>query len=460
MKHLLALAGSALAIAVPLSTQTWTQQTPATTPGPSGFAAAAPSQNGDVLLFGGWDTSSFIAHGDLWRWDGTNWTLQSPATANPPARWSAAMVLDTATGRVLLYGGIPFPPRANFGYPELWSWDGAAWTLRHPGSVPGGTSPSGVIAPAMCYDAARARTVAFGGRDLGSSPTGETWEWNDATASWSPGPTGGPAARYDAAIAFDAFRGVCVLFGGYDNSTYFDDTWQYDGTAWTRVVTDNAPPARGAAQLVFNPLLGALVLHGGYQGSVYYNDTWEFDGVDWYQVFPQTSPPSGAAENQGRVAALHMNTMTVVAYGGYANDHTWTYGGSTAKVMTYGRSCRGSVGYPEITPAPGSVPAIGSSFTLDVRDLGTNPASMLFTIGMGVATDLTRFGAPGCHLYANPAAFVAIPLPVTAGRATLHLPTIPAIPPGAVFECQLVQVDPPANALGASLSDAARGVIR
>ena len=38
-------------------------------------------------------------------------------------------------------------------------------------------------------------------------------------------------------MAYDAARGVTVLFGGYDGANYLGDTWEWNGTSWTQVGT-------------------------------------------------------------------------------------------------------------------------------------------------------------------------------------------------------------------------------
>ena len=52
----------------------------------------------------------------------------------------------------------------------------------------------------------------------------ETGAWTAATPTLV-------RARRQHAIAYDAGRGVVVLFGGYDG-TYLNDTWEWNGSAW------------------------------------------------------------------------------------------------------------------------------------------------------------------------------------------------------------------------------------
>ena len=73
------------------------------------------------------------------------------------------------------------------------------------------SGPSAHYGHAMAYDASRGVTVLFGGYTGFSN--GETWEWNGTT--WTQRMVSGPSPRYSHAMAYDASRGVTVLFGGY-----------------------------------------------------------------------------------------------------------------------------------------------------------------------------------------------------------------------------------------------------
>ena len=69
--------------------------------------------------------------GDTWTWDGSTWTKQHPATS-PPARDSASMAYDAATGTAVLFGGaLP-----HLALADTWTWDGSTWTKQHPATSP------------------------------------------------------------------------------------------------------------------------------------------------------------------------------------------------------------------------------------------------------------------------------------------------------------------------------------
>jgi hypothetical protein len=87
-------------------------------------------------------------------------------------------------------------------------------------------------------------------------------------------------------MAYDTEREVTVLFGGTAGvSTFFDDTWEWDGTTWTQRFPANEPTKRHSHDMVYDSLRGVTILFGGYYYSsigpteYYYGQTWEYANV-------------------------------------------------------------------------------------------------------------------------------------------------------------------------------------
>ena len=106
-----------------------------------------------------------------------------------------------------------------------------AWNVRP------ALGPSARYHHAMAYDAARGVTVLFGG--LTPTSSAETWEWNGS--SWSSRSVSGPSARNGHGMVFDPARGETLLFGGWNYTTLTNDTWAWNGTAWTQRATSRPP---------------------------------------------------------------------------------------------------------------------------------------------------------------------------------------------------------------------------
>jgi hypothetical protein len=227
------------------------------------------------------------------------------------------------------------------------AFETAFWVRAQPA-----TSPPARTLPAMSYDATRGVTVLFGGQ--GQGDLDDTWEW-DGT-SWtqqcatSPCNKSGnlPTPRPGAAMAFDPVHAVTLLFGGGENAMEQNDTWTWNGTAWTDVCAGTAactpPTPRTQSSLVFYAGSGRAVLFGGEQNQCDSNcppdcgpspldETWTWNGATWTQEKPTTMPPA-------RYGAVIVEDTTIGApflFGGFTPGSftpgladSWTWNASTA----------------------------------------------------------------------------------------------------------------------------------
>ena len=239
-----------------------------------------------VLVFGGETSYSSTdpSAGDTWLWDGANWTQQcatcTPTAApfRPSGRKSSAMAYHAGYGTVL-FGGYE-----GTLLDDTWVWNGTTWTAKCTTCVTGTTKPSARLGHAMAYDAAHAKTVLFGGSAAGLNS--ETWLWDSATQTWSQACTGcvagttKPEPRSGFGMAYDSRRGKVVLFGGYNGAAppgnSFSDTWEWNGTVWTK--TDAISVPRQTFGMAFDANRGRTVMFGGFQSGqgTPTSETWEY----------------------------------------------------------------------------------------------------------------------------------------------------------------------------------------
>lgn len=136
----------------------WSQANPATSPPARGFGAMVGTPQG-LVLFGGaqWTTSisNLTNFDDTWTWNGTTW---APAltTHRPPARRHHAMTYDADRQQVLVFSGLPGSNQALAG--DLWSFDGVDWTAEAASGM-----PMERYGAQLAYDPARREVVLFGG---------------------------------------------------------------------------------------------------------------------------------------------------------------------------------------------------------------------------------------------------------------------------------------------------------
>src|SRR5712671_1087316 len=195
-------------------------------------------------------------------------------------------------------------------------------------AVTASPSPPARSWPALAYDSARGRTVLFGG-GAGGTWFNDTWEldgsgWTQVTTAQAP------AARSGHALAYDSGRGRVVLFGGetgFGPGSEVGDTWEFDGSQWTQVQVAVAPAARLDHALAYDSARRRTVLFGGHALGAF-ADTWEFDGSQWALI--ATASPQGRyahalAYDAARGAAVLFGGIT---WGGQVLNDTWMYDGT------------------------------------------------------------------------------------------------------------------------------------
>jgi galactose oxidase-like protein len=153
--------------------------------------------------------------------------------------------------------------------------------------------------------------------------------WTLASAGQPTVPTD-PSIRQNHATAFDTTAGRVVLFGGFAAGSFFNDTWVWDGAAWSPIVPAGPIPAvRGNMGLAYDSARSRLVLFGGATvGGAAVGDTWEWDGRDWLQMNPTASPPARFNHAMAYDSTRHLIVMT----GGFStlrHSDTWEYDGTT-----------------------------------------------------------------------------------------------------------------------------------
>jgi N-acetylneuraminic acid mutarotase len=107
-------------------------------------------------------------------------------------------------------------------------------------------------------------------------------------------PTGTvPTERSGYAVVYDSRAGRMILFGGFNATAEFNDTWAYDPATnrWTDLApAGTLPSVRGFHAMVFDPQTGRVIMFGGFDGERYLNDTWTYDPAtnEWIESIPAT----------------------------------------------------------------------------------------------------------------------------------------------------------------------------
>jgi hypothetical protein len=167
-------------------------------------------------------------------------------------------------------------------------------------------------------------------------------------------------------LAYDAWRGRTVLFGGLSNHGELNDLWEYDGVNWSQVVAAAPPSPRWEHALAFDMARGRMLMFGG------------------------ESPSGGAV---------------------VMNDTAELVPAAVASWARYGPGCAGSAGVPSLDALPNATPAVGGPFTLRFTSLSQQQGSILLAFGFDLThwnstalpLSLAPVGLPGCRLWIGPA---------------------------------------------------------
>jgi len=188
--------------------------------------------------------------------------------------------------------------------------------------------PSARVNAPMAYDPSAKDLVLFGGYD-GSTYKNDTWIFKNKT--WVQlNPPVAPPARTAAAMSYDVQLKKIVMFGGFNGSQYLGDTWIWDGAAqtWTQANPTAKPTPVTLPMMFTDPLNGHAEMVGGYDGMFYQDITWQWTGTNWKKRNPATwITARGAA-----VVANDLAHRKVVIFGGLADVNpvnTWTWDGIT-----------------------------------------------------------------------------------------------------------------------------------
>lgn len=278
----------------------WEQLAPTVHPEPTWYGSLAydPARE-TVLLYGG-GAAYGAARAELWELDGDVWTLLCDACP-PGPRFGAAFYYDSDAGRLVLFGGST--AHAGEGaLDDAWAFVDGAWTAL----ATTGVAPQR-FSFAHAYDAARGVLVVFGGQTTDGIPSDEVYEL-DGTAWGGPfTPVERPSAREYVMGAYAKSHGGVVVYG---SAIYDDDAWLWNGTAWTRLCVECTGTGRALAAMIEAPPGGDLLLVGGWTGAVELAGTLRWEG----DAFLVASPAPTARDTVG--LAYDPKRQRIVLFGG------------------------------------------------------------------------------------------------------------------------------------------------
>lgn len=244
--------------------------------------------------------------------------------ANSPVHCSRSAMSQRGASEVVLIDTGSYPGFSNY-LNQTWTWNGTTWARVGSGVIDA-SGPLPVRSDfGLSYDGYN--VMLFGGKGQ-SSTTGvlnDTWTFN-GTAWTKEAPATVPFGRFKSELAYlnVAGAGKAVMFGGSNMLNFLNETWVWNGSAktWTLATSTLNPSARVDFAFAGGPTF--CVLHGGKSSNSPLNDTWKFDGTQWTQLTPTTPPPV-----RGEASMVYDTANTQWVLFGGRNDFnclgdTWT----------------------------------------------------------------------------------------------------------------------------------------
>lgn len=341
---------AALALALPVSAQNWSELQTSTWGGSTGLGGPfiqarnlqAPSerhshalvpypgsQTGELLLFGGRaaNVSGAPYFNDSWRWNGLFWQ-RLQLGGGPSVRESPTACYDPLRDEIVLTSGW----NGGVYLQDTWTFDGTSWSNQ----PTGGTHPPGRDWSAMAFDPNSGTCILFGGHIwqnvvAGLGQEGDTWSW-DGTQWTQLAPANSPPARSMHAMAWDGNLGMLILIGGNHTVSNGADMWGWNGSDWVDLsaTTPVLPPATVWGSMVWDATRGVVVYHGGAPGTgstPASNETWEWNGVTWYQA--SSAGPARCASPMAYNPVFLRTEMVggaLLANRQQTTDGNWIYG--------------------------------------------------------------------------------------------------------------------------------------
>ena len=275
---------------------TWVQRgnavavNPVGTPGQRAHHAMAyDSKRGVTVFFGGeiGKTGSEAYFNDTWEYDGNQWHLITIVGDIPPARSLHSMAYDPVSKRVLMYGGFA---GGEYGLDDTWAYQGNGFsgTWTH---LAGSASDTGVAGPGLVWTPFLGRVIRVGGVEIPYEPSSIGTRFNGLDvpyywtgSAWAPDPNPGPEV-WGFGLAYDSYRNVAVLVGGYDGWLGDSATqtpnkmWEFQlNVGWTNTASNF--PGRGFPAMAYDDRRHRFVVVGGDNGqAATEGQTYEFDSL-------------------------------------------------------------------------------------------------------------------------------------------------------------------------------------
>ncbi len=252
------------------------------------------------------------------------WTALNPSGTPPPGRDSHASVYNSASDRMIVFGGRSGDSTLN----DLWiladaSGSNPAWIKAN------AAGPQPRAGPTAVYNQQANKMIVFGGSfdPKGINLTNELWVLSNAdsesASQWAQPAISGPPphARWGHAAVYDSEGDRMIVFGGTSETgrELVNDVWVLSKATtnpeWQKIEPTGSPPLlRCCFAFSYDPAGRRLIIFGGFGGGANtqptpLGDLWtltfnsNFQGATWTNL-----TPSGGGAPTARCCAVSLLT--------------------------------------------------------------------------------------------------------------------------------------------------------
>jgi hypothetical protein len=226
-----------------------------------------------ALLFGGvsYDGSEFKHSNDIWRYSAGNWVELTPSGTPPECRIYHDIAYDGNRNVVVLFGGMT---PSSTPLDDTWEYDIAAnsWTDIFPSFSPNARAFHGLAYVGNSI-------VLYGGMDP-EYAYGDTVLWNYSTPAWERQTRGPfPDISFNCVFKTNTDKDYALLQGGITITTFVrcNNAYRWINGSWNGIEYTNpgtAPSPRELHAMAYDRAHKEFVIFGGYDGSINFDETY------------------------------------------------------------------------------------------------------------------------------------------------------------------------------------------
>jgi hypothetical protein len=279
----------------------------------------------DVYAGIGYVSGTDIGDAEVWKWDGSVWTLVGGGVQSVNSSWDALTyegVFALATDGTNVYAGLGI----TAGDSEVWMFNGTNWQKIGGDSLNNSwTNYSEQVWSMDYYNGNLYAGIGSSRRDA------EVWEWNGTAWNMIGGDGLNSSWNNDYEIVGAITNDGTNLYAGLGTSAGDSEVWMWNGSTWVQIGGDSLNSSWSTTNETVRSLryFGGT-LYAGLGDSAGDADVWSWNGSSWTQIGGDglNSSWSSSYEQVGSFAYDGANLYAGLGVGN-GDGEVWMWNGSS-----------------------------------------------------------------------------------------------------------------------------------